>query len=259
MMHLKGLFVSVCRPMLGTSRLNRAWAQRETQHAQAMLLCLLLGVILPAQVANALDAGAPIMDAGMDAGMNAGLDAGGGGSSGGATSGQASQDGGEKDAGSDAGLDAGDTRPVTAACSCESKDGTGIHLCTGSFERRACSRFSCEDGTLRSKSCDGVSEVRYCCEMKARDLYTNLYADCTHPNCETGFRSQCADFGGVVLAGPCITPNAVEDPDTTLGDEASCSIGRRGAEHAPSAALAWSCLGLALLIRRAASRVRARA
>lgn len=223
------------------------WASRAqrshhtlVQHGLGLLLCLAQAP----GVAHAEDAGAPSVDGGADAGALA--DAG------------VLSDAGPiapvADAGSDGGAsDAGDSdaSAETAACSCETNMGSGereIHLCTGSFEREACSRFSCGSGTLRSEKCDRTSPVRLCCDMKSRDLYTYLYEDCTHPNCEAGFRAQCDDFAGEVLAGRCDSDDDDVEPDPELDESASCSVASTGERG--GAGFAWSALALAFLIRR---------
>jgi hypothetical protein len=113
---------------------------------------------------------------------------------------------------------------TVAACSCETalnSDGH-IHLCTGSFDRDTCRSFDCDEGSPRSARCPGDS-VRLCCTMEARKLYSQLYEDCTHPNCESGFRAQCDEFGGVVSEGPCDAPELPDDPDTDTGSS-DCSL-----------------------------------
>ena len=213
-------------------RFLKAW-QRSRQALQRYGLGLVLCVTQTQAVAHAEDSGVPL-----DAGVVTVLDAG---------DSSDNLDGG----GADAGIkDAGETRPVTAACSCETNTGQGereIHLCTGSFERDVCKRFSCDRGTLRSARCREESPVRLCCDMKARGLYTSLYEDCRHPNCETGFRAQCADFGGEVQAGPCQSNDGVDDPDTELGDDGGCSV--RADADARSAFVPVSVMLLWLAIR----------
>jgi hypothetical protein len=158
-------------------------------------------------------------------------------------------DGGELDASTDAGMsDGGDAGGVgsVAACSCETAldNGGRIHVCTGSFDRATCRSFSCELGTPRAGRCT-ESGVRLCCEMKARRLYTNLYDDCDHPNCEAGFRAQCSQFGGDVIEGACEAPELPDDTETDVG--LSCAVSTPGATPAPW--LAWLALCGACLER----------
>jgi hypothetical protein len=205
----------------------------------------------------AVDASFPATDAAAPGDASAGLqDAGASPDAGG-------QDAATADAGStvagpgldagkaDAGGDAGATEtPTTAACSCESSlnsDGL-IHVCTGSFEADVCSAFSCEDGTVRARRCP-ASEVRLCCDMPVRGLYSQLYEDCSHPNCESGFRAQCEEFGGRVSTGACDAPELPDDEDTELGNLSGCNTHGR-----PAQGSAWALLGLVsvslLLTRR---------
>jgi MYXO-CTERM domain-containing protein len=184
----------------------------------------LAALLLPAADARAqmctLDAGCG--DGGADAGPSDGgaEDAGDGAVPDGGVSDASVPDGGT----ADGGLDAGST-PGTAACSCETAlDSDGlIHVCTGSFDRDVCSSFSCEQGTPRAARCSD-SQARLCCTMPARMLYSHLYEDCTHPNCERGFRAQCQEFGGTVSLGACDAPELPDDPDTETGESSDCSV-----------------------------------
>jgi hypothetical protein len=136
---------------------------------------------------------------------------------------------------SDASVPDGGSTPAdpgsVAACSCETalnSDGL-IHVCTGSFDRDTCRAFDCEQGSPRAARCPQEA-VRLCCTMEARHLYSELYEDCTHPNCMSGFRAQCEEFGGLVSVGACDTPALPDDPDTdTGGSDCSLARGRRGA------------------------------
>jgi hypothetical protein len=140
---------------------------------------------------------------------------------------------------------------TVAACSCETalnSDGL-IHLCTGSFARDTCESFACEEGSARSARCPGDA-VRLCCTMEARRLYSQLYEDCTHPNCDSGFQAQCLDFGGVITLGPCAAPELPDDPETETGESASCSLHPVASSRGP-AALWLTLLSLvALRMRR---------
>ena len=139
-----------------------------------------------------------------------------------------------------------------AACSCETdQDDDGrIHVCTDSFERDICEQFSCDLGTERNRGCP-TREVRLCCEMPARGLQSRLYDDCTHPNCESGFREQCGQFGGDVHAGNCEQSSDA----ASSGDDSSggfCAAAKPGTD-APSRALLAIYLACAtLLLRRRA-------
>lgn len=140
-----------------------------------------------------------------------------------------------------------------AACSCESVERTGagtIHVCTGAREHDVCDDFQCESSTVRARPCP-TRGVELCCEMSARGLYSQLYEDCDHPNCEAGFRAQCSDFGGSISEGPCV----IEEPSTSGDDDASggCTVQPSVAAR-PSAAALW-LLGVALALR-ARRRVR---
>lgn len=208
------------------------------QHGLTLFLCLAAAQ----SDAHALDGGADAAtpatkDGGADASTSGGDNGGGAtlGNAGGEMPGDAGADAGTTDAGSsDAGsvnmsMDAS-TPDQTAACSCESDMGSGareIHLCTGSFDRDVCRSFSCTEGTLRSARCDDDSPVKLCCDMPARGLYTYLYQDCTHPNCETGFRAQCADFAGEVVTGRCDAPGLPDDPNTGFETTSSCGVSQR--------------------------------
>jgi len=233
----------------------RSFLRTGAQHGLAVFLCL----SSTAPVAFALDGG-------MDAAMPAPDGGRGGDGGGGATEGGS---GGAPDAGRDAGVtdagqgDGGGTSmpsdsgmpDMTAACSCESASGSGsrkIHLCTGSFDRDVCRafEFSCELGTKRSARCDEDSRVKLCCDMPARGLYTYLYEDCTHPNCETGFRAQCADFAGEVVLGLCRSPDRPDDPNTELETTSSCSASHVGLGANAMVGLVGSALTLALTRRR---------
>jgi MYXO-CTERM domain-containing protein len=140
---------------------------------------------------------------------------------------------------------------IGAACSCETVQGTGggtIHVCTGARERDVCEDFECESSTVRDRPCP-TRDVELCCEMSARGLYSQLYEDCDHPNCEAGFRAQCADFGGLISEGPCVIeePSARGDDD----DGGGCSVQPgRAAPDASTSALWLLGLALALWARR---------
>lgn len=152
--------------------------------------------------------------------------------------------GGEVDAGGDIG----------AACSCETVENTGggpIHVCTGARERDVCQRFECESSIVRDRACP-TSGVALCCELPARGLYSQLYEDCTHPNCETGFRAQCGDFGGTITEGPC----AVDDTDGASDESGGgCSVHAR--TRTPGLSGVMLCmLAIALAMRARKTRSR---
>jgi len=156
-----------------------------------------------------------------------------------------SDDGGLSPAGMDGGSE-GDGG-AHAACSCETdqNDDGQIHVCTDSFEADVCASFSCELGTVRSRGCP-TSSVRLCCEMPARGLQSRLYDDCTHPNCESGFREQCGAFGGDVHEGDC--ERSVDDSgDGSDGGGGLCAVARPGGD-ARASWLGWAlaCCGLGL-------------
>lgn len=164
-------------------------------------------------------------------------------------------------AGSDQGTGSGsnDGSSPSAVCSCQTDEGEGarrIHLCTGSFDGAVCDALSCK-GTLRKASCDDDSPVRLCCEMEARKLYTYLYADCTHPNCEKGFRAQCKDFAGEVRDGMCVgAPPVPEPPENDDGGSSSCrnAIAKRSTTSSAQSVL-W-LLTIGLIARRTRMRRR---
>ena len=95
--------------------------------------------------------------------------------------------------------------------------------------------------------------------MPARKLQSYLYDDCTHPNCESGFREQCREFGGRVYRGACeapATPGIGGDRTDDDDDGSVCGIAYAGARNGASAV--WLALlgAIALLLtrRRAARR-----
>ena len=131
-------------------------------------------------------------------------------------------------------------------CSCETAEGTGagtIHVCTGAREADVCRSFECESGSVRDRPCP-TRAATLCCEMYARGLYSQLYDDCDHPNCETGFRAQCFDFGGTITEGPCV----IEEPGEDLDDDSSggCTVQPLRSARG-DAALLW-LLGIALVL-----------
>lgn len=152
----------------------------------------------------------------------------------------------------DASVDVDAGGEIGAACSCETVENTGggpIHVCTGARERDVCRQFECESSIVRDRACP-TRGVQLCCEMPSRGLYSQLYEDCTHPNCEAGFRAQCGDFGGTIAEGPCV----VEDTDGASDESGGgCSVHAASRASDSSAALP-GVLGLAL-----AARIRRRA
>lgn len=147
-------------------------------------------------------------------------------------------------------VDAGDE--TREACSCETIENTGagtIHVCTGGRDRSVCSDFECESSVVRARPCPTRS-VELCCEMRARGLYSQLYEDCDHPNCETGFRAQCHDFGGTLREGKC----EIEELPTASDDDSGggCSV------RPESRASTWSAAALCLLGTALALRTRKR-
>lgn len=163
----------------------------------------------------------------------------------------------------DAGVsgDAGTGRPPIGsgrACSCESEldDDGRIHVCTESDDSLVCRSFDCDLGTRLDRPCP-TAPTRLCCEMPARKLQSYLYEDCTHPNCESGFREQCREFGGRVYRGACEQP-AMPGTGGDRGDEddggSICSATYPGAGAKTGAA--WlALLGAAgLFMRRRAVR-----
>lgn len=144
------------------------------------------------------------------------------------------------------GFDAGDV--ASDACSCDTVASTSagtIHVCTGARERYECRYLECTTTIKRAQPCPS-SRVELCCEMTSRGLYSQLYEDCDHPNCEAGFRAQCHDFGGAVHEGPCAVDERPASEDDSSG---GCSAaGARAAGW--SAALLWLA-GLALALRSA--------
>ena len=89
-------------------------------------------------------------------------------------------------------------------CSCDAVQGVTeiVHVCTGALTAAACDGITCERGVKGERPCS-VAGVAGCCWMPARGLYTQLYLDCTHPNCTTGFTQQCASLGGQLRPGAC--------------------------------------------------------
>lgn len=187
---------------------------------------------------------------------------------------QDSDAGAEDDAGidvvgdADAGIDDGgmpDAGP-RVACSCEIVEDRGeegtVHTCTGTFDEGLCDSFSCERSNPLQRACP-TAGIDLCCDMGSRGLYTNLYDDCTYPNCEAGFRAQCADFNGIVYQGPCGDQDGDDsssrrsDPDSGKGLGGFCSVGGQlGAASPLRGAAPLACLGalLALAYRRRRTR-----
>lgn len=182
------------------------------------------------------------------------------------------------DAGSDAGAapdggggtvrDGGGGAGEGVACSChtdtEFDRGARIHVCTESFDLEVCADFDCERGTVRSRGCPEEG-VKLCCVMRSRDLQTSLYEDCAHPNCESGFREQCREFGGTVSEGACESPGGGgagpgggDDDDSDSGFCAVSAPG--GAQPGRASWLLPSALALLALriTRRRAAASRAR-
>lgn len=143
---------------------------------------------------------------------------------------------------------------VGTACSCETVENTGggrIHVCTGARERYVCQQLECESSIVRDRACP-TSGVALCCEMPSRGLYSQLYADCEHPNCDTGFRAQCEDFGGSITEGPCV----VEDTDGASDESGGgCNVHPRARTLDPSMAV-LCLLGIALAMRARKARAR---
>jgi len=139
--------------------------------------------------------------------------------------------------------------PIGQACSCETVEGTSagdIHVCTGGRDRDVCERFECESSFVRDRPCP-IRDVELCCEMPARGLYSQLYEDCDHPNCEAGFRAQCADFGGSISEGACVieVPSMSDDDDSGGG----CAVQPSAPDERSSTTVLW-LIGLALGLRR---------
>jgi hypothetical protein len=168
-------------------------------------------------------------------------------------------DGGADDAGADmagpvprASADSGSS---SAACSCTSDFKSGeqgrIHVCTGGYESDACASLSCERGTVRGIACSARA-VSLCCQMPSRGLYTELYDDCTHPNCEAGFLAQCEDFSGTVTDGPCKLPSGAPADDGSDSGGSLCTVlvvHAAGQHTSPLFALLG--LGALFMLRRA--------
>jgi hypothetical protein len=129
-------------------------------------------------------------------------------------------------------------------CSCETlldDDGT-LHVCTDSYERAVCATFSCNRGTERARPCPRRG-VHLCCEMPDEGTQSRLYDDCTHPNCESGFRDQCREFGGTIHEGDCDVSRSSEPH----GDANSlCAVSAPGG--ARRTASGFALLALACLI-----------
>lgn len=171
-------------------------------------------------------------------------------------------DPGADGADADAGAQPEGEADTGVACSCETlepRDGQRVHVCTGSFDPDVCEHFTCESSYVTQRPCSAQS-VRLCCQMDSRSLYTNLYDDCEHDNCEQGFRDQCRDFGGTVISGLCggQDPEAGSDrlpPAPTERSKGFCSVSRVGDAPSPT----WLLLGLLTgLVVRGRRRVRRR-
>jgi len=138
-------------------------------------------------------------------------------------------------------------------CSCETldeKEGR-LHVCTDSYERDVCAQFSCSRGTERARACPSRG-VKLCCELPKQGTQSRLYDDCTHPNCESGFRDQCGDFGGTVHEGDCdVSATPSSRKKTSL-----CAVASPGAPggRVPWALSSWPVAVLALRRRRARRR-----
>lgn len=170
--------------------------------------------------------------------------------------------GDDADAGVDVPDNGGDDDDRTA-CGCDSQEvrgGQWIHVCSGSFDPAVCEQLTCDGRAALPAPCS-PDRVRLCCEMPALDLYTNLYEDCEHDNCEDGFRRQCASFGGHVSSGLCggQEPPAEEDdtrPSALERAKGLCTVaGTPGGEGGPLPG--WT-LGLLLglwALRRSRRRV----
>lgn len=146
------------------------------------------------------------------------------------------------------------------ACSCEIVEDRGeegtVHTCTGTFDEGLCDSFECERSNVLQRACP-TTGIDLCCDMGSRGLYTNLYDDCTYPNCEGGFRAQCADFGGIVYQGTCGDQDSDDggapEPDDDGGLGGFCSIGTApgaGSGHLGGAPVALLLGLLALGYRR---------
>jgi hypothetical protein len=160
--------------------------------------------------------------------------------------GASAQDAGSSDTPEDPGVGGG-------ICSCETvQDDDGrLHLCTDSYEREVCEQFSCGRGTERTRGCPSRG-VQLCCEMPRQGTQSRLYDDCTHPNCESGFRDQCGDFDGTVHEGDCDV-SATSEP---AKKDTLCAVSRPGAPAA--GAWWWLAALLAALLMRSLSPACAR-
>jgi MYXO-CTERM domain-containing protein len=163
-------------------------------------------------------------------------------------------DGGlEDDAGLGAPADAGSGSGVACSCDARSEKGGSIHVCTGSFDSEVCETLSCELGEVWQRPCS-IKGVRLCCEMPARQLYANLYDDCTHANCRAGFFAQCQDFGGSVYEGPCRAQlewaqrNPSDSGKDDDDDDGWCSVARGVGAGSSSGASTGGLLLLALAL-----------
>jgi hypothetical protein len=156
-----------------------------------------------------------------------------------------------------------DAGATGAACSCTTDDnesGQGrVHLCTGSSEADICATLDCDRGTFRGSPCS-TRAARLCCSMPSRGLYTQLYDDCAHPNCEAGFLAQCRDFAGEVSEGACEVGSGSfdasdhDDPDEDEGG--FCSVSRVGGGDGQRGVGLWLGLLGGLLVARARRRAR---
>jgi hypothetical protein len=136
-------------------------------------------------------------------------------------------------------------------CSCETvleDDGT-LHVCTDSYERSVCGAFSCNRGTERTRPCPSRG-VHLCCEMPDQGTQSRLYDDCTHPNCESGFRDQCGEFDGTIHEGDCDVSRSSEPHGDADG---ICAVAAPGASRPgawPAACALLALGGLITALRR---------
>jgi hypothetical protein len=136
-------------------------------------------------------------------------------------------------------------------CSCETLDESDglLHLCTDSYEREVCEQFSCARGSERARACPSRG-VQLCCEMPKQGTQSRLYDDCTHPNCESGFRDQCGDFHGTVHEGDCDVSATPSSPKKNP----LCTVARPGA-HGNALPWALACVSaVAFSLRRRRAR-----
>lgn len=152
-----------------------------------------------------------------------------------------------------------DAAVSVTACSCTTNeredvdtDGKGrVHVCTGSLDEAACAKLVCNEGDYEPRACS-TRNVRYCCQMPS-GYYSQLYDDCDHPRCESGFRAQCEAENGAITHGACDVPRGLETADEDDARGGFCSAAPGRSSEASGALFSLVCA--ALWARRRRPRV----